>query len=193
MPAATMLRTRPWLGAATPGVGVLSVTRSAGRSVVSMAYATSPLHLLTPSNHGRAVWVFTSSYGGGLVDGDRIRLDINIDDGAAAFVSTQASTKVYRSPRGTATTMTARIGREALLVIAPDPVVCFARSRYRQVQHFQLLDTGTLVAVDWLSSGRRAFGERWMFDEYEATLEVRKAGRLLVHDALALRARDGNL
>ena len=32
-----------------------------------------------------------------------------------------------------------------------------------------------------------------MFDEYEATLEVRRAGRLLVHDALALRASDGSL
>jgi urease accessory protein len=190
---ATTLRSLPELGASAPGVGVLTVTRSAGRSVVSSAYATSPLRLLTPSNHGRAAWIFTSSYGGGLVDGDRIRLEIEVGDGAAAFVSTQASTKVYRSPRGTAATMSARIGPAGLLVIAPDPVVCFARSRYRQVQRFQVADTGTLVAVDWLSSGRRAFGERWMFDEYEATLEVRKGGRLLVHDALALRARDGNL
>jgi urease accessory protein len=89
--------------------------------------------------------------------------------------------------------MCAHIGPAGLLVIAPDPVVCFARSRYTQVQRFHVADAGTLVAVDWLSSGRRAFGERWMFDEYEARLEVRKGGRLLVHDALALRARDGNL
>jgi urease accessory protein len=180
-------------GACAPGVGALTVTRSAGRTVVTSAYATSPLRLLTPANHGRAAWVFTSSFGGGLVDGDRIRLDIEVGDGAAAFVSTQASTKVYRSPHGTAATMSARIGSAALLVVAPDPVVCFARSRYRQVQRFEVADTGTLVAVDWISSGRRAFGERWMFDEYEATLEVRKGGRLLVHDALALRATDGNL
>jgi urease accessory protein len=89
--------------------------------------------------------------------------------------------------------MSARIGQGGLLVVAPDPVVCFARSRYKQVQRFDVADTGTLVAIDWLSSGRRAFGERWMFDEYEATLEVRKTGRLIVHDALALRARDGDL
>jgi urease accessory protein len=174
-------------------VGVLTVTRSGGRSLVHGAYATSPLRLLTPSNHGRAAWVYTSSYGGGLVDGDRIRLDVEVGDGAAAFVSTQASTKIYRSPHGTEATMSARIAPAGLLVLAPDPVVCFARSRYRQVQRFQVADSGTLVAIDWLSSGRRAFGERWMFDEYVATLEVRKAGRLLVHDALALRASDGSL
>ena len=179
--------------AITTGVGVLTVTRSGERSVVNGAYATSPLRLLTPANHGRAAWVFTSSYGGGLVDGDRVSLDIDVGEDAAAFVSTQASTKVYRSPRGTEATISARIAPGGLLVLAPDPVVCFAGARYRQVQRFDLTDTATLVAVDWLSSGRRAFGERWMFSEYETTLAVRHEGRLLVHDALALRASDGNL
>ena len=193
MLAAVPLRSLPEPGASAPGVGMLTVTRSGGRSLVHGAYATSPLRLLTPSNHGGAAWVYTSSYGGGLVDGDRIRLDIEIGEGAAAFVSTQASTKVYRSPQGTQATISARIAPAGLLVLAPDPVVCFARSRYRQVQRFEVADGGTLVAIDWLSSGRRAFGERWMFDEYEATLEVRRAGRLLVHDALALRASDGSL
>lgn len=180
-------------GVSVPGVGELTVTRSGGRSVVNGAYATSPLRLLTPANHGRAAWVFTSSYGGGLVDGDRVCLDIDVGEDAAAFVSTQASTKVYRSPRGTEATLSARIAPGGLLVVAPDPVVCFAGARYRQVQRFELTDTATLVVVDWLSSGRRAFGERWMFDEYETTLAVRNDGRLLVHDALALRTRDGNL
>jgi urease accessory protein len=180
-------------GASTPGVGRLIVTRSGGRSLVHGAYATSPLRLLTPGNHGRAAWIFTSSYGGGLVDGDRIRLDVEVGEGAGAFLSTQASTKVYRSPRGTESTMAASVAAEGLLVVVPDPVVCFSRARYRQEQRFDLAESATLVAVDWLSSGRRAFGERWMFDEYEARLVVRKAGRLLVHDAMALRARDGGL
>jgi urease accessory protein len=179
--------------AITPGVGLLTVTRSGGRSVVTGAYATSPLRLLTPANHGRAAWVFMSSYGGGLVDGDRVCLDIDVGEDAAAFVSTQASTKVYRSPRGTEAKISARIAPGGLLVLAPDPVVCFAGARYRQGQRVELTDTATLVAVDWLSSGRRAFGERWMFHDYETTLVVRNEGRLLVHDALALRASDGNL
>src|SRR6266508_3728405 len=111
---------------------MLTVTRSGGRSLVHGAYATSPLRLLTPSNHGRAAWVYTSSYGGGLVDGDRIAIDVDVTSGATAFVSTQASTKVYRSPNGTTATLHGRVGPGALLVMAPDPVVCFADARYRQ-------------------------------------------------------------
>jgi len=179
---------------AVPGRGELTVVRAAdGRSVATRAYSTSPLRLLMPNNHGNAAWVYTSSYGGGLVDGDHLALDIDIGAGAAAFVSTQASTKVYRSAEGTSAQVHARIGRSGLLVIAPDPVVCFAASRYRQTQDFDVAEGGGLVVVDWLSSGRHASGERWAFDEYRARLRVRQSGTLIVHDSLALRAADGDL
>ncbi len=166
----------------------------AGRSVVSHAYATSQLRLLMPRNHGHAAWIYTSSFGGGLVDGDRIAMHVTVDEGASAFLSTQASTKVYRSPsRGTSAELHARVGANALLVAAPDPVVCFAASRYRQTQSFDLESGATLVAIDWLSSGRWASGERWAFREYRAQLSVRVDGRLVVHDVLALRDDDGDL
>src|SRR3984893_2973358 len=167
--------------------------RSGGRSIVSRAYATSPLRLRTPGNHGRAAWIYTSSHGGGLVDGDHIVLEIEIGEDAAAVVSTQASTKIYRSPRGTSAEMRARVAPDGLLVVVPDPVVCFARSRYRQIQRFDLADRSALVLLDWISSGRQAAGERWAFDEYHGQIVVRLDGKLLVHDALALRAADGDL
>lgn len=162
-------------------------------SVVSRAFATSPLRLLTPANHGHAAWVYTSSYGGGLVDGDAIAMHATVGTGACAFVSTQASTKVYRSPHGTRVEMSADVGDDGLLILAPDPVVCFAQSRYHQTQRFDLAGRAGLVLFDWLSSGRRESGERWAFDEYVSRTVVCLGGRPLVHDALALRASDGNV
>lgn len=160
---------------------------------MSRAYATSPLRLLMPRNHGDAAWVYTSSFGGGLVDGDRLELDIEVGDGAAAFVSSQASTKVYRSTRGTRAEVHARVGQNGLLVVAPDPVVCFAAARYQQVQSFELASGAGLVLVDWLSSGRHGSGERWAFDAYRSNIRARQEGTLVVHDSLALRAEDGDL
>ncbi len=49
------------------------------------------------------------------------------------------------------------------------------------------------MLLDWVSSGRHAAGERWAFDEYQSQIVVRLDGKLLVHDALALRAADGDL
>ena len=158
---------------------------------MSRAFATSPLRLLTPRNHGHAAWIYTSSHGGGLVDGDDIAMRASIGAGATAFLSTQSATKVYRSPRGTRTTLEADVGDNALLVVAPDAVICFADSRYRQTQRINLGVGGALVLVDWVTSGRRESGERWAFDEYVSRTVVHLEGRLVIHDALALRASDG--
>jgi urease accessory protein len=163
------------------------------RSAVVHAYAASPLRLLTPRNHGRAAWIYTSSYGGGLVGGDHLRLDVEVDAGAAVFVSSQASTKVYRSPLGSRSELTARISDRGLLVVAPDPVVCFAASTYHQSQRFELERHAGLVAVDWMTSGRRAAGERWAFDEYASRTRVHLDGVLVLYDNLVLRRAMGDL
>ena len=175
------------------GRGRFSVEQSRGRSVVRRAYATSPLRLLTPRNHGHAAWVFTSSYGGGLVDGDDISLRASVGAGATALLSTQSATKVYRSPRGTRVALDADVREGGLLVVAPDAVICFAGSRYRQTQRVSIGPDAGLVLLDCVTSGRRESGERWVFEEYVSRTTIRVDGRLVVHDALALRAADGPL
>ncbi len=178
---------------ATAGTGRVAVALSRGRTVVTRAFAASPLKLLTPANHGHAAWVYSSTYGGGLVDGDRLSMHLTVAEGATLVLATQASTKVYRSPRGTSSELHATVGGDALCVVIPDPVTCFARARYRQEQRVDVAAGGALVLVDWVTSGRRAAGERWAFDAYASRTIVRAAGRLLVHDAIALHAADGDL
>lgn len=176
-----------------PGRGMLSVVRAGPRSVVSRAYATSPLRWLTPRNHGTAAWVYAATYGGGLVGGDRLRVDVAVGPDATAVLSTQASTKVYRSPRGTSVELAAVVAGGGLLIMLPDPVVSFADSTYDQDQRFELEAAAGLLLVDWLSSGRKGAGERWAFDRYSSRLAIRREGRLILFDALSLAAEDGEL
>ena len=175
------------------GTGHLHVVQHGPRSVVCRAFAASPLRLLTPANHGNGAWVYASSYGGGLVGGDAIHLAVDVACGAAAFISTQSSTKAYRSALGASTSVDALVGDGGLLVLSPDPVVCFAGSSYRQTQQIDIAASGSLVLVDWLSSGRRAAGERWAFDHYSSRTTVRIDGRLVFYDGLALDSTDGDL
>jgi urease accessory protein len=111
--------------------------------------------------------------------------------GAAGFLSTQASTKVYRSAEPSSQDLEADVGSDGLLVLWPDPVVCFAGSAYSQQQVLSLAESASLLAVDWLASGRRAAGERWAFRSYTSRLIVRRAGRLLVHESLRLDPESG--
>ena len=175
------------------GTGIARIQRVDERSVVTRAFATAPLLLFHPRNHGHAAWIYTATYGGGLVDGDAISLGIVVDRGAAAVLATQAATKVYRSPAGTSVQLRAAVGDDAVLVVIPDPVVCFAGANYRQEQHFTLSGSAGLVLADSLTAGRRAMGERWAFENYVSRLTIRRGDRLLMYDAVSLRASDGDL
>ena len=188
------IRTRDERVSDAPGTGVLDVARVDGRSVVRSAYATSPLGWLTPRNHGDAAWVYASSYGGGLVGGDALRVRIDVGADATAFVSSQASTKVYRS--------------HAPLVAAPrgrrrrgGQLIALARSRRLlrrfdatgRTQRVELGGGASLLLVDTMTSGRRASGERWQFAEYASRLTRRYDGRLVLLDATRRLAAEGDL
>lgn len=176
------------------GSGALQVSREGAQSYVRRAFAASPLRLLTPRNHGSAAWIYTSSFGGGLLDGDDVRLRVDVDRTAAAFISTQASTKVYRSvAEAAATSLHGRVRDDGLLIVAPDPIVCFARARYRQTQRFDLEGNAGLILIDWFTSGRHATGERWMFHSYASRSEIRRDGVTVWRDATLLEAEDGSI
>lgn len=176
-----------------PGRGALTFTRVGERTVVRHAFSTSPLKLLNPQNHSAAAWVYLASYGGGLVGGDALRIDIDVERGAAAVISTQASTKVYRSLQGASQQLRADVADDALLVLAPDPVVCFARSSYAQNVEIRLAERGALVLVDWLGAGRVASGERWQLDHFSSVTQIWCGSRRLLYDSLRLTPEDGDV
>jgi urease accessory protein len=151
------------------------------------------LRLLHPKNSGSAAWVYAATFGGGLVGGDAIALDARVDAGAAALISTQASTKVYRSDRGARQALRAHADEESVLVLLPDPVTPFAGSSYIQEQHIELASSANLVAVDWMTAGRVGSGERWQFTSYASRTWIRRGGRAILHDATLLSPDEGDM
>ncbi len=156
------------------------------RTVVGRCYATSPLRILTPRNHGHAAWAYTSTLGGGLVDGDRIRLEVGVGEGAGAVLSSQGETRVYRSPRGCRSDLFAQVENNALLAVLPDPTVCFAGARYHQRTEIALAPGAALVLVDAFLSGRSARGERWAFERYVSELTLRLGDRVILAEKVLL-------
>ena len=143
-----------------------------------------PLKLLQPAAPGLACHVVLSSYGGGLVAGDVIRLRAEVQAGARLILTTQASTRVFCSIDGAVAEQhtVGKLGENALAVVFPDPVVPQAASRYRQTQEWHLHPTALLLLVDWFHSGRMDQGERFAFALLHSELRVRVAGRLVVLD-----------
>jgi urease accessory protein len=183
----------PALHPPSAGTGSLEFRLVGDRTVVARAYAASPLRMLMPNNHGRAAWVYLASFGGGLVDGDRLDVDVDVGEGAAAFLGTQASTKIYRSPHGCAQRLRVRASNDATVAVLPDPVACFRGARYEQRSDFALGRGASLAFLDSYTCGRGARGERWEFDLYASRTTVAREGRTLVVDACRLDPRHGSI
>jgi urease accessory protein len=166
----------------------LEVALVAGQSTVTSAYASSPLKLLTPRSRSKSVWAYTSSFGGGLLGGDQTSLSVRVGAGARCFLSTQATTKIYRNPaclpcaHGTL----ADVEKDALLVFAPDRVQPFAGSTYSQRQEWHLEEGAGLVLLDWFCSGRMARNERWQFSRFQSRNDVFVGKRRVFVDSILL-------
>src|SRR5688572_19250989 len=173
------------------GFASLHVGYVQGASAVVGCRSGTPLSLLTPRSRGSSVWAYTSSFGGGMVAGDEIQIDIKIDAGASCFLGSQASNKIYRNPHGFPCThrLRASLAERSLLVLAPDPVQCFAEASYEQEQVFHLAPDANLVLVDWLSAGRLSRGERWSFNRYASRNEIFQSERRSLLDAINLNTR----
>ncbi len=181
------LRT-PDSGRLPPGAGRLHVDLIDGQSSATVIAAHAPMKLLVPSPRGPAVWAFASSFGGGLVAGDHIALEVTVGDGASAAIGTQSSTKVYRDAvdAWAQQSVCAQVGADGALALLPDPVTPFAASRYRQRLEVDLAENASLLLVDSITSGRAARDERWAFTAYDSRITVRRASVPLLIDATRL-------
>ncbi|HET7787332.1 MAG TPA: urease accessory protein UreD [Myxococcales bacterium] len=167
--------------------GHLAFERAGAGTAVRTAYAESPLRLLTPRNHGGAAWAYTSTLGGGLVDGDRVRVRIEVGAGARALVTTQGPTRVFRSPGGCESETAARVEEGALLALLPAPAACFSGARFQQRTSLDLAAGASLAFWDVLSSGR----DGWDFARCRSAISLRREGRALLEEAWLLDAAHG--
>jgi urease accessory protein len=184
-------------GASRAGAGSagLSVKLVGGQSAATDVWCSSPIKLLTPRPRGPSVWAYLSSFGGGMVAGDQTNLSVRVGAGARCYLTTQASTKIYRNParRPCSHQMRSDLEDKSLLVLVPDPVQSFADSSYLQSQQFHLHAGAGLVLVDWFSSGRAARGERWIFHRLRSRNDVFIDGRQCLGDSTLLDRAHGPL
>jgi len=156
------------------------------RSDVHRVRGAGPLRILCPRAAGNAAWLVTSSLGGGLVDGDHVAFDVDIDAGATCVVTTQASTKIYKGSSSQRTRV--RVHGDGVAVVVPDPVVPFRDATFAQTTDVVLDANASLVLCDVLTAGRVAFGERWNATMLDATLAIERGGTKLLHDRVLLGA-----
>ncbi|KAK7232464.1 urease accessory protein F [Aureococcus anophagefferens] len=187
----------PLAEAAPVGVAKIVCTLLEGRSVLSTVAHRQPVRVQplpsALSAAAGAACAVLSSLGGGLLGGDVVEVDVDVGAGATLWFGSQSSNKIYRKKRRRGPTRVDaryRVAGGGLLVVAPDPTVPYARSRYRGTTRLALDEDARAVVVEWLGSGRAAAGERWAFDEFAAEVAVFRGEECLCVDAVSLGGGD---
>lgn len=183
------------IGAGAPGkVGLveLEVAQRAGASRIVLRYHRAPLQFFQPLYLDPArrdmPFVVLLQQGGGLLQGDRYRLDITCRENAAVHVTSQSATKLYKCDDNFATQVV-QITAEAGSVVEylPDVTIPYRRSRFFQRVDLWVHPEATVMVGDILASGRVAHGERHAYDIFYAqTNAYTLDGALLAADTVKL-------
>lgn len=123
-----------------------------GRSYLHRQYVRYPFHLTRPFYLDRPhlpglATLYLQSASGGLYAGDSLDTAIAVEAGAAAHVTTQASTIVHRSHRGAGAMLRTELRLEpgAFLALTPDPTILFADAELESLTRAWLAEDASLV------------------------------------------------
>jgi urease accessory protein len=162
-----------------------------GRTVLTHQRAPYPLHLTRPFHLDAArpdlATVYLQSASGGLYRDDGIDLAIEVAQGAAAQVTTQACTIVHDT-RGLGARHSTRIavGRGAFAAVTPDPLVLFPGAAISTSTEITIHPEAHLIVTESLFHHDPAAQGR-SFDRFAAAIVVRNPeGVVLMADRGAI-------
>lgn len=162
---------------------------SDGRTALADLYQRAPCRVLTPKEEpgdpAQAVLLTTS---GGIADGDKLSIKLRVGEGAAATVTSQAAEKVYGARLADPAIIRVSLAVEsgAWTEWLPQETILFEGARLDRRTVAEVAPSGRLLACESVVFGRLARGERFGSGLLHDGWQVRRAGKLVWHDALRL-------
>jgi len=148
-------------------------------SQIRQSYHQAPLNLQRPfypegPEVCHSVIMHTA---GGMVSGDRLSMDIELQPQAHALLTTAAAGKIYRSQGIEAQqTLQCRLAAGAVLEWLPLGTIVFEQARFRQTLRVELDPGAIYVGWEITRLGRSARGEKFMQGDWRSQTEVWQQG-----------------
>ena len=157
-----------------------------GATRIADLYEQGALRLRMPRPHGRTEAILLNT-GGGIAGGDVLDIAIDLDAGARLVATTQAAEKIYRAHDRPATIAT-RLGLAdgARLDWLPQETILFDRARLRRTLDVDMAASATLTALETVVFGRQARGETVVAGLFRDRWRIRRGGRLVLAEDIAL-------
>jgi urease accessory protein len=169
------------LGADWQGDIDLRFQVQADKTILKRSYAHAPLKIQRPfypePNICHAVILHSA---GGMVGGDRLTYQIDLEQDSQALITTAAAAKIYRSNGAFAQQqISIELGNHAHLEWLPQETIIFDRAQYRQNLRVDLAAGATFCGWEMVRLGRSARQETFTHGCWENALEVWQDGKPL--------------
>jgi urease accessory protein len=109
--------------------------------------------------------VYMVSSSGGILQGDKYAIDIILEKGALAHITTQGATRIYGMNASNAIqVVNVSLDDGAYLEFIPDQIIPYKDSRFYQEINFKVHDNATMIYSEIISPGRTGMGEIFDYD-----------------------------
>jgi urease accessory protein len=124
---------------------------------------------------------------GGIAGGDRLTIDLALEERTRLVVTTASAEKIYRSESAPATlAVTANLAAGAELTWLPHETILFDRARLVRSFDIALAPTARLLFAEAAVFGRSAMGETVREGLFADRWRVRRGGRLIFAESVRL-------
>lgn len=181
--------------------GVLTLTLErhpdTHKTVIKDLYSHVPLlaqrALYSEDSNPSMAYIYIISPSGGILQGDRYRIDINAKEASQAHITTQGATRIYHMEKNYASQMiNITVDDGAYLEFIPDQIIPYRGSRFYQTFKAQVHTRGTLVYSEIITSGRAASAEAFQYDALYLNNEVSDhEGKLRFTETAILEPKKG--
>jgi urease accessory protein len=166
-----------------------------GRSYLCRQSFAAPMHLSKPHLDEGVLVVNVVNPTAGLLSGDRIRLAVSVQSGAALLLTAPSACRAHRMKElGYAETVQEfHVAQGAWLENLPEYFIPQAGSRYRQRTTIKVKPGGELLFFETLAPGRVAHGEAFAYDWLDWETDLFLGDTLIARERYRLSPDNGSL
>ena len=139
------------------------------KTVITEQYSQVPLYtqkaLYYDESLPKMAHLFIMSPSGGVLQGDRYRMDISLTNKAISHITTQGATRIYKMNSNYATQLiNINVDKDCYLEFIPDQIIPYKNSRYYQKVLLNVDPLASLIYSEIIIPGRVAMGELFSYD-----------------------------
>lgn len=178
------------------GILEMDMENRQGRTVADNVYFQGAFKVMRPVylNNYNYPCYYLLNPGGGYLDGDTYRMKITLQEEAQLTLTTQSSTKVYKTPKSYAYQETEfHLKKDSYLEYLPDALIAYKDAKYVQKNVVYMEQGATLLYSDIVTPGWSPEGSKFSYDTLQLKSEIYMDNELVVFDHVKLQPEMQNM